>query len=146
MRNKYFAYMGLCTGILAIIFAIILFAGGDSSVTGMDTGTQTSYEYYGGDAYTGIQQAAADTARNVQALAKIVKTGFEGTTGSGNAMGYLLLVIGLWLIAHSLHILNEMKVRSDFEAQVLSLLQHSNLNIKQSEPAEVSKPTLEQRW
>ncbi len=28
-------------------------------------GYYTSYEYYGGDAYTGIQHAAADTSRNV---------------------------------------------------------------------------------
>ena len=42
----------------------------------MDTGTRTSYNYYGGDAYSGIQQAGADTARNVKNLANINVEGF----------------------------------------------------------------------
>ena len=33
-----------------------------------------SYEYYGGDAYTGIQQAVADTGNNVRGLSSTVST------------------------------------------------------------------------
>ena len=44
---------------------------------------------YGGDAYTGIQNAAAMTSRNVKELAEIVQFGF----------GSILLVMGLTLMA-----------------------------------------------
>ena len=120
MRKKFFPVMGVCCGFLAVAFAIVLFAGGGAGVTDMATGTYTSYNYYGGDAYTGIQQAAADTARNVRDLALIVRSGFQGVSGTGT--GFLLLVAGFGLIAFSLHTLNEMKARDHFEAQVLSLL------------------------
>lgn len=146
MRNKNYPRIGICCGILSIIFAIVLFAGGGASVKDMDTGTYTSYSYYGGDAYTGIQQAAADTSRNVRSLASIVKTGFQGVSGTG--MGYLLLIIGIWLIAHSLHTLNEMEVRNQFEAQILSLLGYNSsgtetefdLQEETEEIAEVPEP------
>ncbi|MBE7061340.1 MAG: SHOCT domain-containing protein [Clostridiales bacterium] len=42
---------------ISLIFAIVCFS--------MYCGKYTFYEYYGGDAYTGIQQAAADTSYNV---------------------------------------------------------------------------------
>ena len=120
MRSKLFPFIGIGCGILAIIFAIVVFSGGGGGVSNMDTGTYTSYNYYGGDAYTGIQQAAADTARNVQSLARIVRTGFQGVSGAG--LGYLLLIIGFALIVYSLHTLNEIKARDRFEAQVLAAL------------------------
>ncbi len=53
---------------LSLIFACVLFF--------MDTGNYESPLYYGGDAYTGIQQAAAQTANNTMALARICRTGF----------------------------------------------------------------------
>ena len=43
---------------------------------------------YGGDAYTGIQNAAATTSKNVKELAGIVQFGF----------GSILLVMGLGLV------------------------------------------------
>ena len=47
---------------------------------------------YGGDAYTGIQNAAAMTSKNVKELASIVQFGF----------GSVLLVSGLTLLAFGL--------------------------------------------
>ncbi len=47
-----------------------------------------SRSMYGGDAYTGIQNAAAMTSRNVKELASIVQFGF----------GSVLLVMGLSLL------------------------------------------------
>lgn len=47
---------------------------------------------YGGDAYTGIQNAAAATSKNVKELAEIVQFGF----------GSVLLVMGLTLVGVSL--------------------------------------------
>ena len=120
MRNRLFPFIGIGCGILAIIFAIVVFSGGGSGVGDMDTGTFTSHKSYGGDAYTGIQQAAADTARNVTKLSQIVKAGFQGASGSG--LGYLLLIAGFALIVYSLHTLNEMKARDHFEKQVLAAL------------------------
>jgi hypothetical protein len=52
-----------------------------------------SYEWnssYGGDAYTGIQNAAAQTANNVQNLAEIAKFG----------MAALLIVLGLAIVCY----------------------------------------------
>ena len=39
-------------------------------------GYHVSYESYGGDAYTGIQNAAVDTCNNVRTLTKSVNYGF----------------------------------------------------------------------
>jgi len=47
-----------------------------------------SRSMYGGDAYTGIQNAAAMTSKNVKELAEIVQFGF----------GSVLLVMGLTLV------------------------------------------------
>lgn len=66
--NTFFPIGGIISGILSVIFGIIMLA--------KDVG---SYEYssaYGGDAYTGIQNAAAQTANNVMALSEIAKAGF----------------------------------------------------------------------
>ncbi len=122
MRNRSFPIAGILCGILSVIFAIVLLSG-NPNLSEMSTGTRTSYSWYGGDAYTGMQQASADTARNVKDLAEIVLAGFRGLNGSG--MGYLLLVLGLWMIIHSLHVLNEIKVRDQFEGKVLAALAHT---------------------
>lgn len=54
-----------------------------------DTGLYVSTYTYGGDAYTGMQNAAAKTGQNVKDLAKITQRGFGG----------LLLVLGLGCFA-----------------------------------------------
>ena len=118
MRNRLFPRLGILCGVLSVIFAIVVLAGGGAGLKEMETGTRTSYEYYGGDAYPGMQQAAADTARNVKTLSEIVKAGFQGVSSSG--MGFLLLILGCWLIVHSLHVLDEMQAREQFEAKVLT--------------------------
>lgn len=68
MNRKIIKYTFLALGILATIFAIVIYD--------YDVGLPESYKSYGGDAYTGIQQAAAQTANNVFNLAEIVQTGF----------------------------------------------------------------------
>lgn len=69
------------SGIASIVLGIVCFF--------LDVGRNVDYESYGGDAYTGIQQAAAKTANNILHLSVIVKCGF----------GFLLIVAGLVLIA-----------------------------------------------
>lgn len=82
MNQKRIAAVALVVvGILAVILSFVAF--------GLDTGYNVSNEYYGGDAYTGIQQAAAQTARNLVTLTEAVA--FVG--------GAILLIGGLALIA-----------------------------------------------
>ena len=64
-------------GVVAIVLGIVCFC--------LDSGSYVSSKSYGGDAYTGIQNAGAATARNVRDLGDIVKTGF----------GSVLVVAGL---------------------------------------------------
>ena len=70
----------MISGILSVLFGLITLS--------QDTGSWESSSSYGGDAYTGIQNAAAQTANNVQDLAEIVAMGF----------GFLLIALGLFAI------------------------------------------------
>lgn len=74
----------LVIGCISIVLCIMCFVA--------DTGVFKRESAYGGDAYTGIQNAAAITANNVKCVAEIVSTGF----------GSILLVFGLYLIAVSI--------------------------------------------
>ena len=71
----------IVVGILAIILAIVCFS--------KDVGNTSLGYSYGGDAYTGIQNAAAQTANNVLYLTRIVRFGFSS----------VLLVLGLGMVA-----------------------------------------------
>lgn len=68
-------------GALAIILALVCFFS--------DTGVFERESAYGGDAYTGIQNAGAVTANNVKCAALILSRGF----------GALLLIIGFVFIS-----------------------------------------------
>lgn len=76
-------------GIAAIVLAIVCFS--------MDIGDRESYITYGGDAYTGIQNAAAQTANNLLRLCSIAKMGF----------GSVLMVFGLYLIVSAIQLREE---------------------------------------
>lgn len=67
-NKKLLKILLLAMGVLALILALVVFS--------MDIGYFESSYTYGGDAYTGIQNAAAQTANNVKDLASIVQTGF----------------------------------------------------------------------
>ena len=71
----------LIAAVIAIVFAIVVFTA--------EAGSSPSYQTYGGDAYTGIQNAAASTASNVKRLTEAVSTG----------LGAILLVLGVAMIA-----------------------------------------------
>lgn len=72
-------------GILSIILAF--------SAYGLDTGYTESNVSYGGDAYTGIQNAAAQTANNVHYLAEAVSF----------SAGSILLIAGLTLVIYGVN-------------------------------------------
>lgn len=71
-------------GIIALIFATLM--------SNADCGNFESSYTYGGDAYTGIQNAAAQTANNIKDLAVITSAGFS----------FLFALIGLILIAYGI--------------------------------------------
>ena len=76
--------LGALSGLLSVILGIC--------TMGMPTGYWESSQSYGGDAYTGIQNAAAQTANNVQDLAEVAAMG----------LGSLLLIFGLFMIFYFL--------------------------------------------
>ena len=89
-------------GIVAIILAICC--------SSMTAGYWENGEVYGGDAYTGIQQAAAQTANNVQYLAEITRFGFSS----------ILAIVGLLSIAYGIGDTRKT------EEKLMSNLQNSN--------------------
>ena len=77
MRRTLFAVIGC----ISIILSIVCFT--------KDTGDSIWRESYGGDAFTGIQNAGAKTGNNVLELAEITRFGF----------GSILLISGMVLIS-----------------------------------------------
>ena len=84
MNLKLLKIFGICLGVLAIIFAMVVFSGG--------VGYFESNETYGGDAYTGIQNAAAQAANNIMYVGETVQI----------ALGCFMLLQGLILLLGSL--------------------------------------------
>lgn len=82
-------------GLLSIILSICCFS--------MEVGDKVTMQYFGGDAYTGMQQASAHAANNVLALAKVVKFGF----------GSLLLSVGLAMFVWGVTISHKTEQKND---------------------------------
>ncbi|MBQ6895542.1 MAG: hypothetical protein IJN40_08655 [Clostridia bacterium] len=85
--NKTICYIGIDIGIICIIFSFAAFSG-DAAIS---SGTYTNHSVYGGDAYTGIQNAAADTANNVAKLGSGIEALHSKVSQIG---GFLLLILG----------------------------------------------------
>lgn len=83
--KKAVSVIGIINGILSFIFAYY--------VNSMDTGKFISRESYGGDAYTGIQNAAANSGNNIQELCMLVQSGFT----------YFFIVFGIAMIVFGLY-------------------------------------------
>lgn len=78
---KRFAYfMGIICGIFSIFQSFM--------ISGLSVGGYEKSAIYGGDAFTGIQNASAQAANNLVCLSEITRSGFSA----------LLLVIGVALI------------------------------------------------
>lgn len=94
--------IGVISGFISIIFAFV--------VKKMSIGSYENNYTYGGDAYTGMQNASAQAANNVQALADIVRTGLFA----------LLFVIGVALICYFVSkIINEMLATDEANAAAM---------------------------
>lgn len=119
----------MVVGVLSIILAIVMFS--------MDDGVYTSYRSYGGDAYTGIQHASADTATNVRQLIRVVRSG----------AGCILLVAGATLLVLGLPDGPAQQPQTE-ERPLRSRQVESPLQLEQSlppEPAEASERPLRSR-
>ena len=77
MNWKLLKVFGIILGILSIVISLSVFSG--------TVGYYENAQKYGGDAYTGIQNAAAQTANNIKYLGETLQVGLAG----------LLLVQGL---------------------------------------------------
>jgi len=75
-NNKTLSKLFFAVAFLAVALSALLFFM-STEVSIPSYSVHTSYEYYGGDAYTGIQQAAADTSRNVANLISTCRSGLE---------------------------------------------------------------------
>jgi len=82
----------IAIGITAIVFAIICFNERPWYIGYCD---YVYKEVYGGDAYTGIQNAAAQTASNIYYLDRNFTHAVSLFT---DCMGYLFLIVGLLLL------------------------------------------------
>lgn len=82
-----FAVVLIVVGLLSVILGIVAYSNNDES--DLYAGGSPSYQTYGGDAYTGIQNAAVSTSRNVVHTNMILKFGF----------GSILLIAGFLSIA-----------------------------------------------
>ena len=67
MKKKYFSIAGIVAGAYSIIMSL--------QVNGAETGYWESSMTYGGDAYTGIQNAAAQSANNIIYLGDMIQIG-----------------------------------------------------------------------
>ncbi len=82
----------LLTGIIAIILAIVCWHKGNNVDDYLHMGRAISPETYGGDAYTGMQNAAAQAATNLYFLNGNLAYVMEGMY---DCIGYVLFTIGL---------------------------------------------------
>ena len=89
--NKIFNYILIGIGALSIIFAILCFVLNGEFGSCYYVGRQV----YGGDAYTGIQNATATTANNIETLNESVET-LANSIKIG--FGFVLLIFGLLII------------------------------------------------
>jgi len=79
-------------GIVALFFSITTFSG---YLDSFPTFMRPDYEYYGGDAYTGIQNSTADVAENVAEAGDILKNLIYDFSYT---MGGALLIVALIIL------------------------------------------------
>ncbi len=89
MKKKILAIILIVIAVVSLVFGVVMFTKGDLNRA---SGTMASKQVYGGDAYTGIQNASATTANNVQ-QANLILMDMNETIAFG--FGAVLVVIGL---------------------------------------------------
>ena len=121
--------VGIISGMISIVFSFV--------VKGMSIGYYEQNYTYGGDAYTGIQNASAQAANNVQDLADLVRTGIYG----------FLLVFGLALIFFFLSRLVEKAPTNENPISSLASASQSETDVSavtESPAAELETPSVKE--
>ena len=104
LYNNFETFVGV---IIIILGCVAIFVG--SSVN--TTGTYVPDSIYGGDAYTGIQNAAASTANNIKSQTGVIVEIYELTM---SYVGAVMIVSGFLVIAYDfLKYKNEPKKKKD---------------------------------
>lgn len=102
---------GIITGVLSFLIGIT------GIVVNYSASHYVSYEKYGGDAYTGIQNAAAATASNVSNLGDTVSNGFN----------VILVILGLAIIFFFMGNLFEMTAVSSYQFNPVPTVNQPNV-------------------
>ena len=99
MKKTAFVMKIVCASLIFVIGALLVIFGLTDSTGYSYYGSYVESKYYGGDAYTGIQQAAASTANRVTELGdeigKAICSAYSWT-------GLLLMVVGVYVLACAL--------------------------------------------
>ena len=91
MNKKLLKIFGIILGVIAIVLSIVIFT--------QDVGYYESSHSYGGDAYTGIQNASAQAANNIMYVGEMIRF----------SIGCLMLVMGLGMVLGSICITTDKK-------------------------------------
>ena len=95
MKDKLLSIVGIIGGIVSLAFS--------ASVYKLDVGSTVRQQTYGGDAYTGIQNAGATAATNIVYMNTILRTGLSA----------LLAVIGIHMICYyTMHLLDSSQAKA----------------------------------
>lgn len=111
--QKFIAKAFLAIAALSLIFAIVCFAMETDKMWGT---SNVPYETYGGDAYTGIQNAAASTSNNTFNVGENISNLAECIT---TISGFIFVIIGIMFAAlgwYKLKLLNESN-QSEIDSQ-----------------------------
>lgn len=84
--------------LIIVLGAVVAYLGGTGELVDFDV-YYTSHETYGGDAYTGIQNAAANTANNVNRLGLFMSNTVEYMFLFG---GILIALLGAYMLCASI--------------------------------------------
>ena len=93
-KNSDFGIILIVLGVISIIWGLALNYSGISSTD----------KSYGGDAYTGIQNAASATANNVEEMGKTICYGFKGIL---IVIGGVIIIKGAYIIKNK-NVVNKM--------------------------------------
>lgn len=85
--------------LLCCLGLVIAIMGLSEAIGGTYYSNYTSYEYYGGDAYTGMQQASADAANNASKLGVFA----SGVVSQAYIfVGLVVMLVGIYLVGCTL--------------------------------------------
>ena len=96
MKKTGFIMRIVAAGLIILFGAIIAFNGIAGNSGFYYTGQWTRSETYGGDAYTGIQNATADVSYNVAAFGVSLEYFFENLSVW---CGFIVVALGVYLLA-----------------------------------------------